>query len=88
MSSGLKEKWELNMGDSVGEGVYGRWDVGVMDRAGDRGGASRPAPPGPGSGDTGKGDRGSGWIRCPVWPREPGCPAGFPAPPYIRNRAS
>lgn len=46
------------------------------------------APPGPGRGDTGNGDRGSWWIRCPVGPRDPGWPAGLPGPPYIRNRVS
>lgn len=61
MSSGLKEKCEPIMGeDREGEGVKGKWGVGVMDRAGDRVGASRP--PGPGSGETGNGDRGSGWT--------------------------
>lgn len=59
-----------------------------MESAGDRGGARSPAPPAPGRGDTGKGDRGSGWIRCPAGPQEPGCPVGFPGPPYMRKRDS
>lgn len=62
--------------------------MGVMESAGDKGGARRLAPPGPGRGDAGKGDRGSGWMRCAAGPREPGCPAGLPGPPYMRNRAS
>lgn len=36
------------------------WGVGVIDSAGDKVGAMRP--PGPGSGDTGNGDKGSGWT--------------------------
>ena len=55
-----------------------------MESAGERGGASRPAPPGPGSGDTGKGEMGSGWPLC--GPRDPWWPVG-PAP-YMRNKDS
>lgn len=55
MSSGLKEKREPGMGDaSEGEGVYGRWELGVevMESAGESCGGSR----GPvGRGEAGKG---------------------------------
>lgn len=46
--------------DREGEGVKGRWGVGVIDSAGDKVGAM--SAPGPGRGDTGNGDRGSGWT--------------------------
>lgn len=60
--------------DREGEGVKGRWGVGVIDSAGDKVGAK--SAPGPGRGDTGNGDRGSGWTLGPGRVS----PAGFGAP--------
>lgn len=36
-----------------------------MESAGERGGANRPGPPGPGRGETVNGERGSGCTLCP-----------------------
>ncbi len=57
-----------------------------MEKDGERAGASKP--PGPGRGDTGNGDKGSGCTLCGgAWPLL-GSPVGLGGAPYRRNKES